>query len=69
MVVVKRAEIGSQCNSCCTKTGVYSITIYSDMTKQGTQISLCDACIEDIYNGYIKCNNDNHEVNELERDK
>lgn len=68
MIVVKRAKEGMRCNSCCTETGVYNITMFR-YTGQGTQISLCDACIADIYNGYIKCNNGNHEVNELERDK
>lgn len=62
MVVVKRAEEYRQCNSCCTKTGVYNITVYSDITGQGTQIALCDACITDAY---IKYN----EVKKHERDK
>lgn len=66
MVVVERAEKYRSCNSCCTNTGVYNITVYSDVTKQGTQIALCDACIADLYIEMIKCN---HEVKELERDK
>lgn len=45
---VCKAEKHRHCNVCNEKDNIYSITIHHKDTNFGTQIALCDECIEKL---------------------
>lgn len=48
MVTVEEAESFRKCNSCHSADTVYNITIWSNSSNQGSQISLCRKCILEL---------------------
>ncbi len=45
-IVVENAEDFRTCNCCNGKDNVHNITIFTKGTNQGTQIALCEKCID-----------------------
>ena len=54
MIKVEKAESHRCCNSCHTRENVLNITVYGNETNQGTQISLCDACVKEMIIKYTE---------------
>ena len=50
MIQVKNAEDFRICNICCSKKNVKNITFLYDGTKQGSQVALCEKCINELLN-------------------
>lgn len=48
MISIEPAQTFKVCNVCYTKAPIYNIVFRYEGTNSGTQVTLCEACLEEL---------------------